>query len=471
MRDTQGHGDVDAPEQRVTTLNRKAIMLGLMVVAVTIMVATFFLSPATQRDRRGPVDQVSADQVGDPTAQQNFLASPPDTARFRAEQLRRRQALQGSAPGPVGSADGVSRPGEPDIPDQPVDLFAAQAIERQNASMQSWTAQPAGGAGYGYGRGGGSSALSPGGFQGRPPAPGRSEPRKSGEEIAFERAMGCGIRGCPPGAPAAGAAPSDAEDGPLEGLEALNRAMLEQSRALATAAQSAPAADRSDGASRASPDRYQAFLEAASSSGTDTYVAATVQKPISPYQIMAGTLIPVTLVTAINSDLPGHVVAQVTRNVYDTHQIHLLIPAGARFLGRVDNQVIRGQSRVNIAWLRLVYPDNRSISLPSMVGMDREGAVGIRDRVNNHTGRTFLNALLLSAISAGAQVSQPQRGSVLAAPGAGEVAAGAAGQQLSQVSAEMIRRDMNSSPTLHVRQGFNFYVYVSQDLVLEPYDR
>ena len=35
----------------------------------------------------------------------------------------------------------------------------------------------------------------------------------------------------------------------------------------------------------------------------------------------------------------GEVVAQVTRNVYDTQQRHLLIPAGSRVLGRIDNQV------------------------------------------------------------------------------------------------------------------------------------
>ena len=195
-----------------------------------------------------------------------------------------------------------------------------------------------------------------------------------------------------------------------------------------------------------------------------------MQRPVSPYQIMEGTLIPVTLVTAINSDLPGDVVAQVTRNVYDTQQRHLLIPAGSKVLGRVDNQVGLGQARVNIAWHRLILPNNNSLALSGFGGVDGQGAAGIRDRVNNHYSRTYVNALLLSAITAGAQLSQPQSANVYAPPSAGQIAAGALGQQMGEVSSEMIRSNMQVGPTLEVRPGFKFSIYVSQDLVLAPYD-
>ena len=66
--------------------------------------------------------------------------------------------------------------------------------------------------------------------------------------------------------------------------------------------------------------------------------------------------------TAINTDLPDEVVAQVTRNVHHSQQRRILIPAGTRVLGRVDNQVGMGQARVNIAWYRLIFPNDHSLN-------------------------------------------------------------------------------------------------------------
>ncbi|HEY0154973.1 MAG TPA: TrbI/VirB10 family protein [Longimicrobium sp.] len=185
---------------------------------------------------------------------------------------------------------------------------------------------------------------------------------------------------------------------------------------------------------------------------------------------MAGTLIPVQLRMAVNTDLPGEVVAQVTRNVYDSQQRHLLIPAGTRVLGKVDNQVGLGQSRVNIAWYRRIFPNDHSLNLPGFTSTDAQGAAGIQGRVNNHYGRTYVNAVLLSAISAGAQLSQPRTGgTVLSSPSAGQVAAGAVGQELGEVSTEMVRRNMQIAPTIRLPRDFQFSIYVSKDLVLARY--
>ena len=70
---------------------------------------------------------------------------------------------------------------------------------------------------------------------------------------------------------------------------------------------------------------------------------ASLQMPVSPYQVMAGTVIPAALVTGINSDLPGQVIANVTEAVYDTATgRYLLIPQGSRLIGRYDSQVAFG---------------------------------------------------------------------------------------------------------------------------------
>ncbi|RAN37385.1 TrbI/VirB10 family protein, partial [Hyphomonas sp. GM-8P] len=102
--------------------------------------------------------------------------------------------------------------------------------------------------------------------------------------------------------------------------------------------------------------RKLAFASEGASS--DIYNPHGVEDPASPYQVMAGTLIPASLVTGINSDLPGTIVAQVTQPVYDTVTgQYLLIPQGSRLIGRYQSEVSFGQDRALVTWDRIIFPD------------------------------------------------------------------------------------------------------------------
>jgi type IV secretion system protein VirB10 len=200
----------------------------------------------------------------------------------------------------------------------------------------------------------------------------------------------------------------------------------------------------------------------------------TVRGPVSPYEVKAGTIIPGLLLTGVNSDLPGQLIAQVREPVFDTETgQHLLIPQGARLVGLYGHQTVYGQERVLITWRRLIFPNGSSLSLKDgMPGTDALGAAGFQDQVNHHLVRVFGSALLLSVISAGVQLSQvPEFGRGFSGPTAGNVLGAAVGQQLGQTSSELIRRGMNVSPTIEVRPGYAFNVMVTQDLVFPgPYD-
>jgi type IV secretion system protein VirB10 len=175
------------------------------------------------------------------------------------------------------------------------------------------------------------------------------------------------------------------------------------------------------------------------------------------------------LITGINSDLAGDILAQVSRDVYSSDQRALVIPKGSRLIGRYDDQIALGQNRLVVAWTRLLLPDGRSVSFPGLPTQDTRGASGIRDRVDNHYRRTFGNAILLSAVGAGLQLSQPRQGNVFAGPSTGQVAAASVGQELSSVATEAIRRNMNLKPTVQIRPGTPFVVFLNGDLELEPY--
>jgi type IV secretory pathway VirB10-like protein len=220
----------------------------------------------------------------------------------------------------------------------------------------------------------------------------------------------------------------------------------------------------------ASPTSHDAdFLTQAAHNAqqTATPTVPVTNTPASPDQLLAGTVIPATLVTAVNSNLPGPLLAQVTHPVYDSRtQQTVIIPQGTKLLGQYDNQITSGQQRLVIAWTRMIFPDGSSITLPGVSSTDVHGAAGIAGHVDNHYRTLFGNAVLLSIISAGIQLSQPRQVNVYAPPSAGQVAGGAVGQQLGDVTTELLRKNLDIPPTISLDAGTPFNVFLVSDLIV-----
>lgn len=201
----------------------------------------------------------------------------------------------------------------------------------------------------------------------------------------------------------------------------------------------------------------------------------SVQAPTTPYELRAGSVMPATLISGINSELPGMIMAQVSQNVYDTATgKYLLIPQGSRLVGTYASNVAYGQSRVLVAWQRIVFPDGKALDLGAMPGADAAGYAGYHDKVNNHYFRIFGSALLMSGITAGVAYSQDRNQQVsatgYAAPSASQELSQALGQQLGMATANMLEKNLNIAPTLEIRPGFRFNVIVTKDVALtKPY--
>ena len=196
-----------------------------------------------------------------------------------------------------------------------------------------------------------------------------------------------------------------------------------------------------------------------------------VEAPRSPYELRAGFIVPAMLISGINSDLPGQIVAQVSQNVFDTATGKWrLIPQGSRLVGQYSSDLLYGQSRVLVAWQRIVFPDGKAMDIGSMPGADSAGYAGLRDQVNNHYLRLFSSAFLMSGITAGIAISQPQTVNQGTRQSASSAMSEALGQQLGQVTAQLIARNMNIAPTLEIRPGYRFNVIVTKDLTFSrPY--
>lgn len=199
---------------------------------------------------------------------------------------------------------------------------------------------------------------------------------------------------------------------------------------------------------------------------------ASPEAPRSPYELRAGFVVPATLISGINSDLPGQIMAQVSQDVYDTATgNYKLIPQGSRLVGRYSSDVAYGQSRVLIAWQRIVFPDGKAMDIGSMPGADSAGYAGFNDKVNNHYFRVFASAFLMSGVTAGIAMSQNDGSdSVNGRPSASSAMSEALGQQLGQVTAQLISKNLNISPTLEIRPGYRFNVIVTKDMTFsKPY--
>src|SRR5579875_1622759 len=234
---------------------------------------------------------------------------------------------------------------------------------------------------------------------------------------------------------------------------------------------STDAAGTSDYVAQNAQAAKESFLEKAKSGAKNDYLPSTRIAPLSQYEIKAGWEIPAVLEQGLNSDLPGELKALVASNVYDTATgQYLLIPQGARLVGRYNSVIGYGQNGVQVVWDRVIFPDASSIDLDGMTGQDEQGYSGLRHSVDNHYKRLIGFAALTSLFAAGFELSQSRTTSVLQYPSAGELAGAAVGQQATQLGAEVTRRNLNIQPTIKVPAGYKFNVRVNRDILFDaPY--
>lgn len=211
----------------------------------------------------------------------------------------------------------------------------------------------------------------------------------------------------------------------------------------------------------------EAFIARASAS-SPTAVASLPQPPLSPFEVKAGTVISAALITGLDSDLPGMVIAQVTEPVFDHRSGRVvLIPQGARLIGKYDSQVGYGQNRVLLVWTRLIWPSGRSMDLGGMTGADATGAAGLSDQVDTHLpvlARAIGLSTLIAIGGAAAQNSLARSNDNLVLQDSAEGLAG----QASQTGQRLVERDLQRRPTLRIRPGFPVRIMVDRDLILPP---
>ncbi len=173
-----------------------------------------------------------------------------------------------------------------------------------------------------------------------------------------------------------------------------------------------------------------------------------------------GTIIPCTLQTAINSELPGYVKCVLPDNVRSTTGNVVLLDRGTIVVGESRDALTQGQDRLFVLWDRAETPDHAIIQLGSPAA-DELGRSGLSGTVNNHFWERFGGAILLSVVQGSLQAGTALAGS---SGGGSGTYFNSFQSNGSEVSNTALQATINIPPTLEKNQGDNVNIFVVRDL-------
>jgi type IV secretion system protein VirB10 len=185
------------------------------------------------------------------------------------------------------------------------------------------------------------------------------------------------------------------------------------------------------------------------------------------HRLLEGTVIDTVLTNRLDGGGTAPVNCLVTNPVYSHSGQHVLIPAGTRVLGETRPVQALGETRLAVAFHRLLMPDGSTLRLDQFLGLNQIGDADLRDKVNQHYWSTFGAAAAVGLISGLAQWI----GTAGFSDGTGDrtvIIAGGA-DAASQASLQVMSRFLNRLPTVTIREGHRVKVYVTSDLELPAY--
>lgn len=225
-------------------------------------------------------------------------------------------------------------------------------------------------------------------------------------------------------------------------------------------------------------DVNERFLKFAGGSDFETSVSKPLTDPSST--VVQGTIISAVLETAIDTELPGTVRAQVMRPVFSFDGSRELMPAGTLLIGQFNNEVAIEQKRVLIAWNRAITPAGQSIALGS-IGTDTLGRAGTLGNVDNRYSKKFGAAILVSAITAGPAIiadrvsggNKDNSGTTINVGGGGGSGGGQGdaiaglGEGVGEQVSGVLEQYLSLPPLIRVPQGEEIRVFVNRDLIFK----
>ena len=190
---------------------------------------------------------------------------------------------------------------------------------------------------------------------------------------------------------------------------------------------------------------------------TSTPAPGRLVRPHDPpgwERIHEGTFLEAVLVTQLSGEFPGPVLAMVSAPLYSADRQRVLVPRGARVVGTARAVQDRDQTRLAVAFHRLLLPDGSWIDL-AFTGLNQVGESALRDRVNRRYLSTFAAAGAAGVLS----------GLTLAGASPYGLQAGV-GQGLGGSATSMLDRYLNRLPEITIRAGHRLRIWFTSDVLI-----
>jgi len=193
--------------------------------------------------------------------------------------------------------------------------------------------------------------------------------------------------------------------------------------------------------------------------------ASVIQNP--DMVITEGTIIPCTLQTAIDTQLPSLVTCVVPMDIRGATGNVVLLDAGTKIIGQIESGLLQGQNRVFVDWTRAETPDHVIVTLDSP-GTDELGRGGLPGAVDNHFWDRFGGALMLTLVQGGLNAATIEAaGNGNSNSSTNQAALGfvyAAQSNGQSVANTALENTINIPPTLTKNQGESVALIVAHDL-------
>ena len=194
---------------------------------------------------------------------------------------------------------------------------------------------------------------------------------------------------------------------------------------------------------------------------TETNTTSIEAHPEQSRLLLPGTVIPATLITAIDSGLPGITKAQVVAPVRDSATgTRTLIPANAFLVGSYADSANIGDERLHIYWQAIQFPDGRTVSLDDVPSTDHAGVAGVAGKRRSRFWRTLASAFAINLVTASTARQENSDNRLVSA------IKEAAGDTAQTVTERMLERDLNTAPTFRVPAGTRMNVVLERELRL-----
>ncbi len=168
--------------------------------------------------------------------------------------------------------------------------------------------------------------------------------------------------------------------------------------------------------------------------------------------LSAGTVIPCTLQTAINSTQAGFVSCVINHDVYSENGRIVLLDKGTKVLGQYSGGIAQGQARLFVLWTRALTPRGIAIDLGSPAA-DSLGRAGLPGGVDTQFWARFGVGLVISVLEDASNIASR----AVAGQGTNTT------EVPSTTAQSVLQNTLNIKPILKKNQGDTAAIFVAKD--------